>query len=174
MFKLMKNPIYAIALTAATLTSSPIIASESIGGSNIYADVNYITGLESTTSNQIADNGRYLNSVMIRESFRERLIERELYGKLPNFVENIFCNISDKCSYFNVKEVYADYSPVSKAIRIDMIIDNDFLLIVRKTIEEEQTDNSVAVSLSKGNENYLVDYFDLNTLIKEVNYCIKG
>lgn len=172
MFKLMKTPIYAIALTAATLTSSPLISSESIIGSNIYA--NYIIGIESTTSNQIADNGRYLNSIMIRESFRERLIEKHLYGKLPHFVENIFNNLCDKCSYFNIREVYADYSTNSNAIRLDMVIDNGFLLIVRKKIEEEQTNNNVAVSLSKGNENYLVDYLDLNNLTTEVHYCIQG
>lgn len=169
----MKKSIYAIALTAATLSSSPIIVSESIGWGNVYADVNYITGLESTTSNQIADNRRYLNSVMIRTSFRERIEEKKLYGKISNSVESVFCKIGDKCSYFNVKEVYADYSPISNAIRIDMIIDNDFLLIVRKTIEKEM-DNNIAVSLSKGNENYLVDYIDLDNLTKEVNYYIKG
>lgn len=169
----MKKSIYAIALTAATLTSSPIIVSESIGMSNVYADINYIMGLESTTSNQIADNRRYLNSIMIRESLRERLIEKGLYGKISDDIEDFFYKISDKCSFFNLKEVYADYSPVSNAIRIDMIVDNDFLLVVRKTIEKE-VDNSIAVSLSNGNENYLVDYIDLDNLIKEVNYCIRG
>ncbi len=169
----MKKSIYTIALTAATLTASPIIASESIGMGNVYADVNYITGLESITSNQIADNRRYLNSIMIRKSFRERLEEKKLYGKISDNVEDIFYKMSDKCSYFNVKEVYADYSPISNAIRIDMIINNDFLLIVRKTIEKDM-DNNIGVSLSKGNENYLVDYIDLDNLTKEVNYCIKG
>lgn len=169
----MKKSIYAIALTAATLSSSPIIASDS-GISNIYTDVNYITDLESTTSNQIADQRRYLNSIMIKESFRARLIERKLCEDLPNNIKDSLYNISEKCSSFNIKEVYADYSPVSNAIRIDMVIDNDFLLIVRKTIEEMEDDNCIAVSLSKGNENYLVDYLDLNDLIKEVNYCIKG
>lgn len=163
---------YAIALTAATLSSSPIIASDS-GINNIYTDVNYITDLESTTSSQIADHRRYLNSIMIKESFCTKLTERKLYKDLPSNIKNIFYNISKECSSFDVKEVYADYSPVSNAIRIDMVIDDDFLLIVRKTIEEKD-DNCIAVSLSRGNENYLVDYLDLNDLIKEVNYCIKG
>lgn len=171
----MNKSIYAIALAATTtLTFPPIIASESVGTSDIYSNVNFVTSKESTTSNQIADNRRYLNSIMIKKSFYERLEEKRHQMNLSNQTEKLFYSICEKCSYFDIKEVYADYSPASNAIRIDMIIDNDFLLIVRKNINDYDEDNCVAVSLSKGNERYIADYLDLNNLTKEVNYCIKG
>ena len=169
----MKKTIYTIALTAATLTAPPMIAS---GGSSIMGDVlvdaNYIMSQGTVTSSKSADDRQYMNSIMIRKSFRERLAERRI-SQLPDNVENVLYEMCEKCGHFDLKEVYADYSPKSNAIRIDMIINNDFLLIVRKTIQEDE-DNGVAVSLSKGNENYLVDYVDLDNLIKEVDYCIKG
>lgn len=161
--------IYAIAFTAATLTPSPVIASD-LSISDICVNV----PIESMTSNQRVDDRRYLNSIQIKDSFRARLEERKLYEDLSDSVKNAFNTISEKCSFFDIKDVYADYSPSSNAIRIDMIIDNDFLLIVRKTIEESMEDNCIAVSLSKDNEIYLADYIDLNDLIEEVNYCIKG
>lgn len=170
----MNKSIYAIALAATTtFTSCHIIASESVGASDIYSNVNFVTSQESTTSNQIADNRRYLNSIMIKKSFYERLTEKRQQVNLSNLAEKLFYSICEKCSYFDIKEVYADYSPVSEAIRIDMIIDNDFLLIVRKKINDNE-DNCIAVSLSKGNERYIADYLDLNNLTKEVNYYIKG
>lgn len=161
--------IYAIALTAATFTPYPVIASDSS-----ISDICVNVPTESMTSNQRADDRRYLNSILIKDSFRARLKERKLCGNLSDSVKNALNTISEKCSFFDIKEVYADYSPLSNAIRIDMIVDNDFLLIVRKTIEEDTDDNCIAVSLSKGNENYLADYLDLNDFIKDVNYCIKG
>lgn len=164
--------ISMVALTAATLTSSfSSIASESIGMYN-YCENSYIVSVESTTSNQIVDNRRFLNSILIRKSLNslnKRLIEKKHY--LSNNITNIFYDICEKCSYFDVKEVYADYSPLSNAIRLDMIINNDFLFIVRKKIEKDM-DNNIAVSLSKGNELYLVDYLDLSDLRKEINYYI--
>ncbi len=169
----MKNTIYTIALTAATLTASPFIASDgsSMMG-NMCADANFIISQETVTSKRTVDDRQYLNSAMIRRSFYERLAERDI-SHLSDSVEQSICKISEKCGYFNIKEVYADYSPISNAIRIDMIINNDFLLIVRKTIDEDEN-NNVAISLSNGNEDYLVDYIDLDYLVKEVNYCIRG
>lgn len=172
----MKEPIiYTLALTAATLTPYPVIASDSsISDICVNVPTESMPPSKSMTSNQRADDRRYLNSILIKDSFRARLKERKLCENLSDSVKNALNTISEKCSFFDIKEVYADYSPLSNAIRIDMIVDNDFLLIVRKTIEEDTDDNCIAVSLSKGNENYLADYLDLNDFIKDVNYCIKG
>lgn len=166
----MNNIIYT-ALATATLTASPFMVSS---GSSVMGsvDVNFIISQDIVTREKTADDRQYLNSIMIKNSFDDRLLERKI-SQLPDSVKHALDKISEKCGYFDIKEVYADYSPVSNAIRIDMIIANDYLLIVRKTVEEDE-DNDIAVSLSKGNETYLVDYFDLENLTKEVNDCIRG
>lgn len=161
-----------MALTATTLTTSPFIASE---GSSIQGDTypydSFIKSQETVTNRNVVDYRQYLNSIMIMQSFRERLADRNC--SLISDVEHVLSKISEKCGCFDIKEVYADYSPLTNAIRIDMVIDNDFLLIVRKKIEKGE-DNGIAVSLSKGDDDYLVDYLDLDCLTEEVNYCIKG
>lgn len=169
----MKNNIvYDIALTAATLTASPVIACDgSSATNNMHAYNEFIMDNETVTSNTTINYRQYLNSIMIRQSFDKQLNDKRI--TLPKDTIHIFDKISEKCSNFDIKEVYADYSSASNAIRIDMAIDNNFLLIVRKKIEEDE-DNCVAVSLSKGSEDYLVDYLDLDFFIKEVTACIKG
>lgn len=166
--------IYNIVLAATTLTPSSSIASENVGiyEYDIRSSVNYVASQESTTSNQIVDDSRYLNTIKIKNSFHKRLREKNIQDSYSGIVEKLFDSLCEKCSSFDIKEVYADYSLISKAIRIDMIIDDDFLLIVRKTIDEED-DNCVAVSLSKDGKDYLIDYFDIINITREVNYFIK-
>lgn len=168
----MNNTIYTIALTATTLTNPSHIMSEgsSVIG-NMYDNVRFTGGQEIVTSSRNADYRQYLNSIIIRQSLDKRLAEKHI--SLPSDAEYTLNKICEKCACFDIKEVYADYSPVSNAIRIDMMIDNDFLLIVRKTIENGE-DNGVAVSLSKGDEDYIADYLDLEDLVKETSLCIKG
>lgn len=165
----MKNTIYTIALTASTLTAFPSYTSE---GASVMGGQWESVIATSYTSKDLGNDRRYLNYRIIQQSFRNRLVERSI-SQLPSSIEKIFNKISDKCSSFDIKEVYADYSPVSNAIRIDMIIDNDFLLIVRKTFGEDE-DNCVAISLSKDNESYLADYLNIENLAKEVGNYFKG
>jgi len=170
----MKHPICTIALTTATLAVSTYVADEYTSANiGIYANINRIVSQASFTGQDSIsiDCQKYLNSVMIRKSFDDSMRERQI-SDTPLYVKQALLDMSEKCSAFGIKDVYADYSPVTNAIRIDLAIDDDFLLIVRKTFGED--DNGVAVSLFKGDEEFLADYFDMSQFVNEVNSCIRG
>lgn len=159
-------------LTAASLSVPiPIILSE---GSESFPVIDRDTTsfiIRQNVTSQGVNYKQYYNFLKIKQSFNKRLLERKI-NNLDENLKHTFNVIGEKCSNFDIQEVYADYSPNSNAFRIDMIINDNFLLIVRKTIEEDN--DYVAISLSKGDEYYLVDYIDLKNLAKEINDYIKG
>ena len=166
------NNIYIIALSAATITSpSQLICDGSSETVPLVSQVEYQRGQSTATKQEPVNCEAYLNFLMIKNSFNERLSERGI-SVLSSVTMSVFQKICEQCSYFKIKEVYADYSPKSNAIRIDMIIDNDFFIIVRKSLEE--LDNGIAVSLLRGDKLYMADYLDLNSLNNAVDYYIKG
>lgn len=165
--------IYKIVLSTATLTMSPItVQGDSSVDSSMYANNYFVASQQTDTGNDCIGCGKYFNSVNIRRSFDERMSERKI-SSIPDHVKQTLFKLSEECGRFDIKEVYADYSPVTNAIRIDMVIANGFLLIVRKTFDDDE-DTGVAVSLSKGNDDYLADYIEIDDFVNEVDDCIKG
>ena len=124
----MKEPIiYTLALTAATLTPYLVIASDSsISDICVNVPTESMPPSKSMTSNQRADDRRYLNSILIKDSFRARLKERKLCENLSDSVKNALNTISEKCSFFDIFFGLENHNKISR-IEIIFIIDNNTL-----------------------------------------------
>lgn len=99
-----------------------------------------------------------LNSLKIQKSFQQK------YNNLSKDILNQIEMISDAISDFDVKEFYVEYNDSNNVIRIDVIINNNFMLLIRKKLNQ----NNIAFSLSKNNETYIADYLSLNEMINIV------
>lgn len=167
-----KISIYTIAISTATLAASPYVADQySSVRTTVYDSLSLIASQKTITGTESINCRKFLNSLLIRKSFSKRMLERNI-SNIPSAVEQALFNISEECGNFDIKDVYADYSPMTRAIRIDMVLDKDFFLIVRKTFEDN--DDGVAVSLSKGKEQILADYVEMNKIVEKVDKCIKA
>ena len=99
-----------------------------------------------------------LNSLKIQKSFQQK------YSNLSKNILNQIEMISDAVSDFDIKDLYVEYNKPNNVIRIDVIINNNFILLLRKKLNQ----NNAAFSLSKNNETYIADYLNLNEMINLV------
>ena len=123
-----------------------------------------INGISSTFGEM--DNGRLTQDTMRRLEMR-RLFSQRLMSKsvMPDAaIRNCFAKMAEVCSRIPYSEVFADYNLSARAIRIDMLTDDGFLLMVRKYVDEEGEE--VALSLAKKGEVYLTDIASLSSFGK--------
>lgn len=99
-----------------------------------------------------------LNSLKIQKSFQQK------YNNLSKDILNQIEMISDAISDFDIKDLFVEYNNSNNVIRIDVIVDNNFMLLIRKKLNQ----NNVSFSLSKNNETYIADYLNLNEMINIV------
>ena len=69
----------------------------------------------------------------------------------------------------DIKELYVDYSKINKAIRVDILIENNVLIMLRHTFDDDK-DNIVSYSISVGKNIMEVNWCD----IEEINNKING
>lgn len=125
-----------------------------------------VNGISSTFGEM--DNGRLTQDTMrrleMRRLFSQRLMSKSVTPDVA--IRNCFTKMAEACSRIPYSEVFADYNLSARAIRIDMLTDDGFLLMVRKYVDEEGEE--VAFSLAKKGEVYLADIASLSSFWKRI------
>lgn len=114
------------------------------------------------------NNGRQTQDMMrrleIRQLFSRRLMSKSV--ELDEPIRNCFAKMVEACSRIPYSEVFADYNPSAHAIRIDMLTEDGFLLMVRKYVDDEE--DVVAFSFAQKGEVYLADVASLSSFWKRI------
>ena len=68
-----------------------------------------------------------------------------------------------------ILEVYLDYSKINRAIRVEISIKNNILIIIRHIIDKFDDDNIVTYSISIANEIMEINWCDVEKLNNRIN-----
>lgn len=93
-----------------------------------------------------------IGKVTITDRLQEKMLEDE---SVKSWSERLGTVIDD---FSDVSEVFVDYDDTSKAIRADMLFENDVIVILRHIINDDKND-LVSYSISIGKT------------VMEVNWC---
>lgn len=93
-----------------------------------------------------------IGKVTITDRLQEKILKDE---SVKSWSEKLGTVIDD---FDNISEVFIDYDDTSKAIRADMIFENDVIVILRHIIDDDK-DDIISYSISIG------------TTVMEVNWC---
>lgn len=114
------------------------------------------------------DNGKQTPDIMrrleMRQLFSQRLNSKSIVP--DKHIWHSFTKMAEACSRIPYNEVFADYSSSTNAIRIDMLTEDGFLIMVRKYVDEEE--DEIAFSLARKGEVYLADVSSLSSFWENI------
>lgn len=100
--------------------------------------------------------------VTITDRLQEKILEDE---SVKSWSEKLGTVIDD---FGDVSEVFVDYDDTSKAIRADMLFENDVIVILRHIIDDDK-DDIVSYSISIGKTVMEVNWCGIEKLNDKIN-----
>lgn len=68
----------------------------------------------------------------------------------------------------NIKELYVDYSKINKAIRMDILIENNVLIMIRHIFDNDK-DDIISYSISVGKNVMEINWCDIEEINNRIN-----
>ena len=103
-----------------------------------------------------------IEKVTITDSLQEEILNNQ---EVKLFLEKLFKKID---AISDIKELYVDYSKINKAIRADILIENDVLIMLRHTFDIDK-DDIICYSISVGKNVMEVNWCDIEKINDKIN-----